>query len=224
MIGNLYDAEVRTIDIVTYALCKKVAAGAVSGIANLEVQGTDLVITTTSGQELVMNFPTPAQGVSVTDIQINSNNELICSMSDGNEINAGKIPQSPIPIASAETIGGIKVGKNLKIEEDGTLNAIGGTGSSSDYELLENKPTLNGVEISGAKTSADYGIKEDQTFVFSQEDPVQEWVIQHDMGKYPMVMVVDENKYQVWSEIQFIDLNTIKINFSSGFTGYAFLN
>ena len=32
---------------------------------------------------------------------------------------------------------------------------IGGT---SDYDRLTNKPTLNGVEISGDKTSEDYGI------------------------------------------------------------------
>ena len=32
-----------------------------------------------------------------------------------------------LPVASASTLGGIKVGENLTIEEDGTLNASGGT-------------------------------------------------------------------------------------------------
>ena len=35
-----------------------------------------------------------------------------------------------LPIASAETLGGIKVGKNLSITEDGTLNAEASSGSS----------------------------------------------------------------------------------------------
>jgi hypothetical protein len=33
-----------------------------------------------------------------------------------------------LPIASKDTLGGIKVGANLTIEEDGTLNATGGSG------------------------------------------------------------------------------------------------
>lgn len=209
-----------TIDIVTYALCKKVAAGAVSGISDLRVEGTNLIITTNNGKELVMTFPMPQDGVSITDIKINESNHFICIMSDGSEIDAGTFP-----IASKTQLGGIKVGKNLTIDVDGTLNAVGGSGTeATDYNELTGKPTLNGIEISGEKTAADYGIKEDKTYIFAQETPAMEWIIQHNMGKYPMVMVVDENKYQVWSEIQFIDLNTIKINFSSEITGYAFLN
>ena len=35
-----------------------------------------------------------------------------------------------LPIASTETLGGIKVGENLSITEDGTLNATGGSGGA----------------------------------------------------------------------------------------------
>ena len=34
----------------------------------------------------------------------------------------------------------------------------GGSGGTSNYNQLSNKPLLNGVEISGSKTSVDYGI------------------------------------------------------------------
>jgi hypothetical protein len=45
---------------------------------------------------------------------------------------------SEIPIASATTLGGIKVGANLTIDEDGTLNASasGGSGSSINIDAL----------------------------------------------------------------------------------------
>lgn len=38
-----------------------------------------------------------------------------------------------LPIASSTTLGGIKVGANLTIASDGTLNATGGGGVSGDY-------------------------------------------------------------------------------------------
>lgn len=42
------------------------------------------------------------------------------------EIEGGSGGITEIPIASKDTLGGIKVGANLSITEDGTLNAIGG--------------------------------------------------------------------------------------------------
>ena len=53
----------------------------------------------------------------------------------------------------------------VTIKPPNTLNAfIPGykvieRGGTSDYNELTNKPTLNGVEISGDKTSEDYGIQ-----------------------------------------------------------------
>ena len=47
-----------------------------------------------------------------------------------------------LPIASTSTLGGIKVGRNLTIDPDGTLNAISsGTGSVSD--------TFNTIKVTG---------------------------------------------------------------------------
>lgn len=57
---------------------------------------------------------------------------------------------SEIPIASTTTLGGIKVGANLTIDEDGTLNASasGGSGSGSDYELpIASAETLGGIKV-----------------------------------------------------------------------------
>ena len=39
-----------------------------------------------------MTFPTPKDGVSVTDIDVNANNQIVFTMSDGSEIISGKIP------------------------------------------------------------------------------------------------------------------------------------
>lgn len=62
-----------------------------------------------------------------------------------------------LPIATATTLGGIKVGNNLSITEDGTLSAsVAGT---TDYTQLENKPQINSVELTGNKTLNDLGIQ-----------------------------------------------------------------
>lgn len=63
-----------------------------------------------------------------------------------------------LPIASANTLGGIKVGTNLSIDENGVLSATGG-GGTSDYDDLTDKPQINGVTLSGNKTLANLGIE-----------------------------------------------------------------
>lgn len=58
-----------------------------------------------------------------------------------------------LPAASADALGGVKIGNNLAIDENGVLNI-----DDIDYNELENKPTLNGVAITGNMTSEDLGI------------------------------------------------------------------
>lgn len=64
-----------------------------------------------------------------------------------------------LPIATATTLGGIKVGNNLSITEDGTLSATSGSAGTTDYTQLENKPQINSVELTGNKTLNDLGIQ-----------------------------------------------------------------
>lgn len=80
------------MDIMTYALCKKIAAGALSGISTVEIDGTTLVIITNDGTRHEMVFPTPENGVSVVDMAIDNSGSLICYLSDGNTVNAGIVP------------------------------------------------------------------------------------------------------------------------------------
>ena len=78
--------------ITAYALSKKVAASAVSGVQSMSVSGQTLTINTKDSGVLTMTFPVPKDGVSVTDIDVNANNQIVFTMSDGTEIISGKIP------------------------------------------------------------------------------------------------------------------------------------
>lgn len=131
---------------------------------------------------------------------------------------------SDIPAATETTLGGIKVGSNLSIAPDGTLSAIGGGSGTSDYNALTNLPSLNGVKISGNKTASDYGIQGDKTYVFTQNTASKEWNITHNLNKYPSVIIVDPDFVQVIADVQYVNVNTVKIKFSQNFAGKAFLN
>ena len=80
------------MDIITYALSKKIAAHALSGVQSMSVNGQTLIINTKDSGVLTITFPTPKDGVSVTDIDVNANNQIVFTMSDGSEIISGKIP------------------------------------------------------------------------------------------------------------------------------------
>ena len=80
------------MDIISYSLCKKIAASAVSGVQSMSVSGQTLTINTKDSGVLTMTFPKPRDGISVTDIDVNANNQIVFTMSDGSEFISGKIP------------------------------------------------------------------------------------------------------------------------------------
>lgn len=41
-----------------------------------------------------MNIPLPQDGISITKVEINKSNHLICFMSDGTTIDAGELPDN----------------------------------------------------------------------------------------------------------------------------------
>lgn len=61
-----------------------------------------------------------------------------------------------LPIASAYTLGAIKVGSNLSITPEGVLSALAPV--SYDYNLLFNKPQINSVTLTGNTSLHDLGI------------------------------------------------------------------
>lgn len=70
-------------------------------------------------------------------------------------------PTYELPIASSTTLGGVKIGDNITISEDGTISASGGgeTGTTN-YEELTNLPSINDVELKGNKSLIELNIEE----------------------------------------------------------------
>lgn len=59
--------------------------------------------------------------------------------------------------------------------------------------------------------------------VHTQATPATTWTINHALGGYPAVSVVDSAKTVVYGEITYISTSQIVVNFSSAFSGSAYL-
>lgn len=62
------------------------------------------------------------------------------------------------------------------------------------------------------------------TFIFSQNSSSASWHINHSLGKFPSVTVVDSAGTQVFGDVTQVDANNIILNFSAPFSGTAYLN
>lgn len=60
-------------------------------------------------------------------------------------------------------------------------------------------------------------------YIHTQATPATTWTINHALGGYPTVSVVDSAKTVVYGEITYISTSQIVVNFSSAFSGYAYL-
>ena len=134
--------------------------------ANLEVRG---VLDATSATITNLQVPNSltssgvinAVGINAASIKNNQNNKYYLNQSsitagdnvtieettDGVKINSTDTKYT-LPVASSTTLGGIKVGENLSIAEDGTLSATGGS-SEPPANMVTTDTTQT---ITGAKT------------------------------------------------------------------------
>ena len=150
------------MDIITYALSKKIAAHALSGVQSMSVNGQTLIINTKDSGVLTITFPTPKDGVSVADIDVNANNQIVFIMSDGTEFISGKIPTvkgdkgdpgvSPIITENANNTD--KIYKLDITTADSTFttpnlkgaDGQGGTGGSGEENIIDSI-SVNGVNV-----------------------------------------------------------------------------
>ena len=64
----------------------------------------------------------------------------------------------------------------------------------------------------------------DKNYLFIQNQVSDEWIISHNLNKYPSVTVIDSADNEVIGEVEYLDKNNLKIKFANGFSGKATLN
>ena len=125
------------------------------------------------------------------------------------------------------------VGNNILISEQNEISNFGHFTIDS-YTTNGNVSTLNLTSLFGNgnlenKKFYDFAVftlssQGVPTFVFTQGVPATTWNIQHNLGKFPSVSVINNNNVVINGEVTYIDNNNIQLNFSAGFTGKAYLN
>lgn len=64
----------------------------------------------------------------------------------------------------------------------------------------------------------------DKNYIHNQNSPSSLWIINHNLFKYPSVTIVNELNEEVYGNIEYLSINSIKITFGNPETGKAFIN
>ena len=64
----------------------------------------------------------------------------------------------------------------------------------------------------------------DLDFTYVQGVASTTWNIQHNLGKFPSITVIDTANTVVTGEYTYDDINNVTLTFSAGFAGKAYLN
>jgi len=88
------------------------------------------------------------------------------------------------------------------------------------------------VNIEGIITNTDINITVEQMasiyvdkhYIHNQIKSSNVWTIQHNLDKYPSVIIADSSNNVVMGDIAFIDKNSIIVSFMAEFSGKAYLN
>jgi hypothetical protein len=62
------------------------------------------------------------------------------------------------------------------------------------------------------------------TYVHNQGVSAASWIVEHDLGYFPNVTVIDSGGTEVEGDIAHIDQNTVTLSFSAAFSGTAYLS
>ena len=62
------------------------------------------------------------------------------------------------------------------------------------------------------------------SYIYRQETAAKDWVIQHDMNKFPSITVTDSANTVVQGEAEYLSSNAVALHFSAPFAGTAYLN
>lgn len=105
----------------------------------------------------------------------------------------------------------------LKTYNIDTTVTVGARGKSAYQSWLDQGYTGTEAEFIAALLA-------NTTFVFDQQVASNEWVITHNLNKYPSVTIIDTLDRVVYGEIQYLSANQLKLSFTSNFSGKAYLN
>ena len=165
-----------------------------------------------------------------------TNNGEFTGPVDGSNIAAITTMQlSSVDVSGQNTVQFMEylVGNNILISEQNAISNFGHYTIDS-YTLNGTAYTLNLTNLFGngvldLDKFYDFAVftlssQGAPTFIFNQNTVATVWNIQHNLGKFPSITVIDSGNTVVTGEYTYIDNNNVQLNFSAGFAGKAYLN
>lgn len=122
-----------------------------------------------------------------------------------------------------------------EVMESGSIKILKGV-DFGVYRIMQIDPIQNGVLELIVDLQVGNGTLSDQEKVYISANVKADshkatpelsgtiWEIEHNLGKYPSVTVVDTANNVIYGEILYIDTNNVKVTFSADVTGRAYLN
>lgn len=185
------------MDIITLSLAKKYANQVAAGFSNVEVQGNNLIFTLNDGTKATMTVPTPekgSDGISVVDLSIDTDGSLLCHMSDGSTIDAGKVPavEQDIGNVSSDVINSIMVVDALpEVEEEGILYLVKEVGEPSIEYIVNPTIEMGNINRDGSlSNSTEYCRTADYVYVYGKSNIT----ITNGLGVVSRVLCYDADK------------------------------
>jgi hypothetical protein len=218
---------------------------------DLEVTDGDAWVGTESSNRLTRNFTAAAVAkylnikgkISIsaqmvfkfTQTNPPANGQFSGAANDSNIAAITTMQISNVDASGQNTVGFMEylVGNNILISEQNNISLFGHFTIDS-YTLRNNVATLNLTNLFGngaldLDKHYDFAVftlssQGAPTFVFTQGAAATTWNIQHNLGKFPSVSVINNNNVVINGEVTYIDNNNVQLNFSAGFSGKAYLN
>jgi hypothetical protein len=99
--------------------------------------------------------------------------------------------------------------------------------SAEYWNAKQNPITLTTNGVSGAATFNGTTLnipRYNGQFIFTQSAPATTWLINHGLNGFPSVTIVNINNVVMYGDITYMDPNNVRVEFSAGFSGKAYLN
>jgi hypothetical protein len=115
---------------------------------------------------------------------------------------------------------------------DSTVQNVDVDTTTSGRALITKVVAGSGISISSTGIDAGTGtvtinaVSSDRSYTHRQLSSSTTWVISHNLGKNPSVVTYDStmSKRVVIGDVEYVDLNTVKVYFGLPFAGEAYLN
>lgn len=187
-----------------------------TGIAGEALVAGDLCYLNTDGKYWKANAN--AYATCSTELRITKTN--LAADEEGSFISQGTITTSGLTVGVRYYVANL-AGQITTIELDSPdlVRYVGTASTTTDLEF-------NPMDVNYNKHLLEQlaAIETDKYYEHNQALALATWNINHNLNKNPSVTVIDTGDNQVIGDIVYVDDNNLTINFSSAFSGKAYLN